>query len=315
MQLDEAPTPEPGPGEVRLRLRVCGVNFADTLMIRGTYQVKAPLPFSPGLEVCGIVDAIGPDVGKLAPGMRVAATIRHGGFADFAIADAVNCIPAPDGMPDEEVAAILIAYGTSHMALTDRAHLRPDETLLVLGAAGGVGLTAVEVGKQLGATVIACARGAEKLAIAAERGADHLIDTDTQNIREEVLALGGADVVYDPVGGEQWKAAMRATNPDGRLLPIGFASGEVPQIPANILLVKNLTVIGFYWSAYRTLRPDAMAASIEEIFEWLAAGRIRPLISDVFPLEEAGQALELISSRKATGKVVIRISEGGAPHS
>ncbi len=306
MRLDDAPMPEPGPGEALIRVEACGVNFSDTLLAKGRYQVKPELPFAPGGEVCGVVEALGEGAEGPVIGTRVAAAVGSGGFAEFATAPAAACAPVPEGMSAEEAAGFLIAYGTSHMALDYKAGLKPGETLLVLGAAGGVGLTAVEVGKLMGAKVIACARGADKLRLARSRGADHLIDSETDDIREAAKALGGVDVLYDPVGGEQFAAAMRACKPEARLLPIGFASGEIPQIPANILLVKNLTVIGFWWGAYLTLRPEAMSASIRRLFGWWEEGRIKPHVSQVLPLERAGEALDLLAARRAKGKIVIR---------
>ena len=204
-------------------------------------------------------------------------------------------------------AALQVAYGTSHVALGYKAALKAGETLLVLGAAGGVGLTAVEIGKLMGATVIACARGADKLAVAKAAGADHLIDAEKDDIREAVRALGGADVVYDPVGGDQFKAAMRACNPEARLLSIGFASGEVPQVPANILLVKNLTVMGFYWGGYLAFKPSVVTDSLTELVRWHAEGKIKPHVSHALPLEQALEGMELLRSRKSTGKVVITL--------
>jgi NADPH2:quinone reductase len=207
-------------------------------------------------------------------------------------------------MSSAEAAGFQVAYGTSHLALTRRARLAAGETLLVLGAAGGVGLTAVEIGKALGARVIAVARGADKLAVAKAAGADHLIDASA-DLTAEVRALGGADVVYDPVGGAAFTAAMRACNREARILTIGFASGEVPQIPANHLLVKNITVIGFYWGGYLAFDTQAVVDSLGELMDWYAAGRIRPHVSHILPLERAGEALELLASRKSTGKVVV----------
>jgi len=256
LQLDDIEPPTPGPGEVLLQVHACGVNFGDTLIVKGTYQEKFDMPFAPGMEICGTVTAQGAGVTHPAIGTRVAAYAGSGGFAEAAIVPAARCVPVPDAMPSVEAAAFLVAYGTSHVGLDYKAHLQPGETLLVLGAAGGVGLTAVELGRLMGATVIACARGAEKLEAAQSAGAHHLIDSDTADIRAEVKALGGADVVYDPVGGAQFTAALRATKPEGRILPLGFASGEVPQIPANILLVKNITVLGFYWGGYATALPS-----------------------------------------------------------
>ncbi|HEU0221264.1 MAG TPA: NADPH:quinone oxidoreductase family protein [Paracoccaceae bacterium] len=307
LQLDDVPVPVPGPGELLVRVRACGVNFADTLMVKGQYQEKHALPFAPGMEIAGEVEALGPDVSGPAPGSRVAGLCGHGGFADHAVLPAAACIPLPQAMPMEEAAAFLVAYGTSHVGLDYRARLRPGETLLVLGAAGGVGLTAVEIGKLMGARVIASARGAEKLAIAKAKGADHLIDSETADLREAVRALGGADVVYDPVGGAQFDAALRACNPEARLLPLGFASGEIPQIPANILLVKNLTVIGFYWGAYMRFKPQVLSESLATLFGWYAEGRLEPHISHLVPLAEANRALELLTSRRATGKVVVTL--------
>jgi NADPH2:quinone reductase len=307
LRLDEVPAPEPGPGQVRVRVRACGVNFADTLIVKGRYQEKPELPFAPGLEICGTVEALGEGVEGPAVGTRVAATCGTGGFAEQALAPARACVAVPEAMGDVEAAAFQVAYGTSHLALAHRARLQPGERLLVLGAAGGVGLTAVEIGKLMGAEVVAVARGAGRLEAARAAGADHLIDSETQDIRKTVKALGGADVVYDPVGGEQWKAALRAANPEARLIPVGFASGEIPQIPANILLVKNLTVIGLYWGAYWRFRPEVLAESFETLMGWFEAGKIRPHVSHVLPLEEANEALGLLERREATGKVVVTV--------
>lgn len=307
LELVDLPRPMPGPGEVLLRVHACGVNFADTLLVQGRYQERLEPPFTPGLELCGTVEALGEGVTGPAPGTRVACYGGAGGFAEYATVPADRCVEVPEGMPDTEVAGFLIAYGTSHVALDYRARLQPGETLLVLGASGGVGLTAVEIGRLMGATVIAVARGAAKGRIAIEAGAHHAFDSEG-DIRAEVKALGGADVVYDPVGGEQFEAALRACKPEARLLPVGFASGTVPQIPANILLVKNLTVHGLYWGAYATLRPSVLTESFRQLFTWYGEGRLRPHISNVLPLERAEEALELLRSRKATGKVVVTIT-------
>lgn len=304
LQLGEVERPLPGPGQALVRVAACGVNFADTLMVKGKYQEKQTPPFAPGMEIAGVIEAVGEGV-SLPVGMRVAALCGHGGFAEYALAPAASCVPIPEGMPDADAAAFLVAYGTSHVALDYRASLKPGENLLVLGAAGGVGLTAVEIGKLMGANVIACARGTEKLSIAARAGADHLVDSADEDIRKRVKALGGADVVYDPVGGDQFKAAMRACNPEARLLPLGFASGDVPQIPANILLVKNLTVHGFYWGAYAKIKPSVLADSLSQLFAWYVEGRLQPHISNVVPLAEANEALRLLTAREATGKVIV----------
>lgn len=305
LTLDDIEAPAPGPGQVRLRLEACGVNFADTLMIKGRYQEKPELPFAPGMEVCGVVEALGEGVSSPALGTRVAALIGSGGFSEAALAPAAACVPVPEAMTSAEAAAFLIAYGTSHVALDHRARLKPGERLLVLGAAGGVGLTAVEIGKLMGAEVIACARGAARLEICRAMGADHVIDSDETDIKAFCKDLGGVDVVYDPVGGEQWKAAMSACRPEARMIPIGFASGEAPQIPANLLLVKNIDVIGLYWGAYRKFRPEVLTASFAQLFQWWSAGKVKPHVSNIVPLSRAEEAIELLASRKATGKVVV----------
>lgn len=305
LALAEVERPVPGPGEVLLHVRACGLNFADTLMVAGTYQEKPDLPFSPGLEVCGVVVALGPGVSSPAAGSRVACLVGHGGLAEFVVAPAAGCVVPPDTMPDAEVAGFLVAYGTSHLALAWLARLRPGETLLVLGASGGVGLTAVEIGHLMGARVIAAARDAARGEVARAAGADHVLGDG--NLKAEVRALGGADVVYDPVGGPAFDEALRAVKPGGRLLPIGFASGTVPQIPANLLLVKNLTAIGFYFGAFVREQPRALAASLEALFGWHRLGRLRPHVSNVVGLEEANAGLDLLRRRAATGKVVVRV--------
>lgn len=304
----DAPAPDPGPGELRLRVAACGLNFADLLMIEGRYQEKPPLPVTLGMEVAGWVDRLGPGVQGPPVGTRVVAFAGTGGLADFAIVPARSSIPMPDGMSFDHAAAFPIAYGTSHLALTEAARLREGETLLVLGAAGGVGLTAVEIGKLLGARVIAVARGAEKLAVAAAAGADHVIDAEA-DLRAEVKALGGADVVYDAVGGTLFDAALRATRPGGRLLAIGFASGQVPQVPANHLLVKNLSLIGFYWGGYLRFAPEKLEASLAQLLDWYREGRLDPHVSHVLPFEHAAEGLALLKERRSTGKVVIRITQ------
>ena len=304
--MTETPRPEPGPGEALIRVAACGINFADTLMQNGRYQEKPPLPFAPGLEVAGVVEAMGPGADTaLRVGQRVAALTGHGGLAEYATARVAA--PIPDAMSDADAAAFLVTYGTSHLALDYRARLQPGENLLVLGAAGGVGLTAVEIGKLMGATVIASARGDARLETAQMMGADHLIDSDGDDLRGAVKALGGADVVYDPVGGAQFDAALRSANPEARILPIGFASGDVPQIPANILLVKNLTVHGFYWGGYRRFKPEVLANSFRQLFAWWEEGKLKPHVSNRVPLENAVEALDLLTTRKATGKVVVEI--------
>jgi NADPH2:quinone reductase len=310
LEMAELPVPAPGPGEVLIRVQACGINFADTLLAAGRYQEKPALPCAHGLEICGVVEAAGAGA-ELPPGLRVAAYVGVGGLAEYLVAPASRCVPVPDAMPDEEAAGFPVAYGTSHVALAWLARLAPGETLLVTGAAGGVGLTAVEIGGLLGARVIAVARGAERLAVARAAGAAHVVDAGA-DLRAEVKALGGADVVYDTVGGAVFDAALRATRAGGRLLPIGFASGEVPQIPANILLVKNLTVIGFTLGHYAVSAPEVVRASFETLLAWYGQGRLRPHVSHVLPLEAANEALDLLRNRQATGKVVVRVADYSA---
>ncbi|WP_322893826.1 MULTISPECIES: NADPH:quinone oxidoreductase family protein [unclassified Yoonia] len=303
--LAEIAAPAPAPGEVLLDIAACGLNFADLLMAKGAYQDTPAPPFTLGMEVCGTVIAQGEGVTTPAIGTRVAVFGGKGGMAEQGVFPAALCRPVPDNMSDEIAAGFMVAYGTSHLALSRRARLQKGETLLVLGAAGGVGLTAVEIGKALGARVIAVARGADKLDVARAAGADHLIDSDDQDIKSAVKALGGADVVYDPVGGDAFKAALGACRPEARVIVIGFASGDVPQVPANILLVKNIDVMGFYWGGYLKFQPEALSESLAELLSWLAEGRLHPHISHVLPLDRADEALELMRSRASTGKVVI----------
>jgi NADPH2:quinone reductase len=305
--LDDAPMPDPGPGEVRLRIEACGLNFADLLMARGKYQEKPPLPITLGMEVAGTVDALGRDTVGPAPGTRVALFSGLGGLAEYGCFPADRCVALPDAMSATVAAGFQIAYGTSHLALAHTARLRPGETLLVLGAAGGVGLTAVEIGKLMGATVIASARGADKLEQARAAGADHLIDSDAGDLRDRVKALGGADVVYDPVGGAAFGEALRACNPEARILVIGFASGDIPEVKPNHLLVKNISVQGFYWGGFLQFNPTALTDSLATLFDWYAEGRIKPHISHVLPLDRAAEGMDLLRTRKSTGKVVIEI--------
>ncbi|MDU8929582.1 NADPH:quinone oxidoreductase family protein [Alisedimentitalea sp. MJ-SS2] len=304
-KLTQLEQPDPREGEVLVRIAACGLNFADLLMIAGKYQDTPKAPFTLGMEVAGTVEALGPGVDGPPVGSPVAVFGGQGGLAEFGRFPADRVIPLAAGIDPAQAAALQIAYGTSHVALDHKARLQPGETLLVLGAAGGVGLTAVEVGKLMGARVIACARGREKLEIAEKAGADHLIDAKTQDIRETVKALGGADVVYDPVGGDQFTAAFRACNPEARILVIGFASGDVPPIPANHLMVKNIDVLGFYWGGYLKFRPNVITDSLATLFGWLAEGRIKPHISHKLPLSQVEEGLALLRERKSTGKVVI----------
>ncbi|MDG1066763.1 MAG: NADPH:quinone oxidoreductase family protein [Sulfitobacter sp.] len=308
LSLQELAMPQPAAEEVVIKVAACGLNFGDTLLIKGTYQEKPPLPFTMGMEMAGVVAAVGSNVTHLAVGQRVAAYSGKNGLAQYAAVPASVCVPIPDMMPFTDAAAFLITYGTSHLALEERARLKAGERLLVLGASGGVGLTAVELGKLMGAEVIACARGADKLEICKQMGADHMIDSDTADIRAQVKALGGADVLYDPIGGAQFDAAFRACNQGARLLPLGFASGDVPQIPANILLVKNMTVLGLYIGGYARLNPKALTDSFATLIGWYIEGKIKPHVSNILPLREANAGLDLLRRREATGKVIIDVT-------
>jgi NADPH2:quinone reductase len=308
LRLEDVPSPKPEAGQIRVAVHAAGVNFADTLVIKGQYQHKAPLPFSPGMEAAGDVIELGEGVTDFTVGDRVLAPMRYGAYAEEALLDAAHAVRMPDEMDYVTGAAFPIAYGTSHLALTHRTQLRAGETLLVLGASGGVGLTAVEIGKALGATVIACASSAEKLEIARSRGADHLINYAEEDLRKQVKALtGGVDVVYDPVGGDASRAALRCLNFEGRLITLGFASGEIPQIAANYLLVKNISAIGYSFSSYRFEQPAVMRKTLEEICDWYAAGKLKPHVSFTFPLEQTRDALSALLERKSTGKVIVKV--------
>ena len=311
---DIAPPEGPGEGEILIEVAAAGVNFADLLITAGKYQERPMPPFIPGFEAAGRVRAVGAGVTNLKAGDRVLSVLDRGGFAEQAIGRAADSFKIPDQMNFAAAAGFAIAYGTSHGALTWRANLKPGELLLVLGAAGGVGLTAVEIGKALGARVIACAGGAEKLAIARAHGADFTIDYREENLRQrirEIAGGGGVDVVYDPVGGESFDTALRSTNWGGRLVIVGFAGGAVPQIPANILLVKNLSALGFYWGSYRQHRPAMLAPAFAQMFEWWQQGKLKPRISGRYDLAEVKTALTLVAERKATGKIVL--TTGQAP--
>jgi NADPH2:quinone reductase len=293
---------------VRIRVRAAGVNFADGLMLSGRYQEKPHLPFTPGLELAGEIEALGAGVRGLATGQRVLAIVGHGAFAEQVVARADDVVALPDDIDDVTAAGFAIAYGTAHGALRWRAGLHAGETLVVHGAGGGVGLTAVECGKAIGATVIATARGVEKLAVARAHGADHTVDSDDPDLKGRLRELTegrGADVVYDPVGGAVFDASLRAIAWEGRIVAVGFASGEVPQVPANLLLVKNAAVLGFYWGSYRKHDPERLRDGLKELFAWHRAGRIRPHVSQTLPLARTAEAIRLLAERRAIGKVVV----------
>ena len=297
------------PTEARIRVRAAGINFADTLMIDGKYQVKPEFPFIPGLEAAGEVIELGSEVSHLAVGQRVFAYFRFSGaFAEEAVVDASAVVVIPEQMDFATAAAFPIAYGTSYYALTRRGGLQPGETLLVLGAAGGVGLTAVEIGKELGARVIAAAGGPDKLAVARAHGADALIDYRTESIRDRVRELTGgvgADVVFDPVGGDAFDQALRAVNFAARMLIVGFASGRIQSVPANLVLVKGISIVGVVWGAQWVRNPGLIIGGLVEMLRWWAAGRLKPLIAATFPLAEAGAAMQALLSRRHAGKIVL----------
>lgn len=303
-RLADLPRPVPGPGEVLLRIAAAGLNFADLLMAEGKYQDRPGLPFIPGMELAGVVEEAGPGV-TLAPGRRVAAHVRCGAFAEWGVVPADRLLALPDAMPFDHAAGFQIAYGTSHLALAGKAGLRAGETLFVTGAAGGVGLTAVEIGHLMGARVIAQVRGPEKAALARAAGADEVIEGDTPDLKAALRDLGGVDVVYDTVGGPGFEAALRATRPGGRMLAIGFAGGEVPKVPLNQLLVRNVSVIGFWWGGYLSFAPEELTGSLATLLHWYAEGRLRPHVSQVLPFDRLSEGLEAIRSRRATGKIVL----------
>lgn len=307
--LGDLPNPIPAEGEALLRVSAVGLNFADLLMAKGKYQQRPALPFVPGMEFSGVVEDLGPGATGPAPGTRVLGVCGTGALAEKLCIRAEGLTVLPPEIGLDEAAGFPIAHGTSHLALTRVARLQPGETLFVTGAAGGVGLTAVVIGKLLGARVIASARGAERLAVAQGAGADHLLDSETTGLKNALRALGGVDVVYDTVGGPAFDEALRACNPEGRLLAIGFASGEVPQVAANLLLVKNLTVSGFWYGGWQAHAPEVVAASMAELLAWRASGKLKPLAPQVLPFEALPEGLALLRDRKATGKVVIRVAQ------
>lgn len=301
------PVPVPMQGQALIAVRACGLNHADLLMQSGRYQERPALPFVQGMEIAGVVAALGPNTTGPAVGTRVAAMLGHGGLAEWALATADRLIALPDQVDDITAAGFQIAYGTSHLALDHKARLQAGETLLVLGAAGGVGLTAVEIGRKMGARVIAVARGADRLAVAQAAGAHITIDSETPDLKAALKDAGGVDVVYDAVGGPAFMVALSATRPEGRLLTIGFAGGEVPQIPANLLLVKNLSVMGLYWGGYLKFAPQVLTQSLSQVLAWIAAGDLHPHIGLTLPFDRAPEGLAALRDRTATGKVVITL--------
>lgn len=308
--LEEIASPEAKKNEVLLQVHAAGVNFPDTLIIEGKYQFKPPFPFSPGGEAAGVVTAVGEKVSHLNVGDRVMALTGWGSFAEEVAVPGYNVMPIPASMDFASAAAFGMTYGTSMHALKQRANLQPGETLLVLGASGGVGLAAVEIGKAMGAKVIAAASSAEKLEVAKAAGADELINYSESNLKDEVKRLTGgqgADVIYDPVGGDLFDAAIRSIAWNGRLLVVGFASGRIPELPVNLTLLKGAAVVGVFWGAFAQRQPQDNAANFQQLFAWHAEGKLKPLVSQTFPLAQAAEAINTLGQRKAVGKVVVTV--------
>jgi len=306
--LEEVASPLPKKNEILLDVQAAGVNFPDTLIIEGKYQFQPPLPFSPGGEAAGVVAAVGEKAGAFKVGDRVMALTGWGAFAEQVAVPFYNVLPIPASMDFTTASAFGMTYGTSMHALRQRGQLQAGETLLVLGASGGVGLAAVEIGKAMGARVIAAASNTEKLAVAKAAGADELIDYSQASLREEIKRLTGGqgvDVIYDPVGGELFEQAVRGLAWNGRLLVVGFASGSIPQLAANLVLLKGAAVLGVFWGAFAQRQPEDNAANFKQLFAWYAEGKLKPLVSQTYPLAEAGAAIERLGQRQAVGKLVV----------
>ena len=307
LRVDEMPEPDAGAGEIVIDVKAAGVNFPDLLITQGKYQFKPEPPFIPGGEVAGTVRKVGAGVTDFAVGDRVAATMLFGAFAEQVASTAAGAVKLPDGVSFEVGAATLLTYLTTMHALVDRAALREGDKLLVLGAAGGVGSAAIEIGKCLGAKVIAAASSADKLEYCRAHGADETIDYAKEDLKARAKALsgGGVDVVYDPVGGDYTEAALRALAWEGCLLVVGFASGTIPKIPANLVLLKNCQIVGVFWGAFAAKEPERNRAHAERVFDWMAEGKIRPHVDGVFPFDRAREALEKLARREVKGKLVL----------
>lgn len=309
--IEDVPSLEPGPGQVVVRVRAAGVNFPDTLIIQGRYQFKPEPPFSPGGEVAGVVEKVGAGVSGCKPGDRVIAASTWGGFAEEMIAEADRLIPMPDAMDFVPASAFILTYGTSYHALKDRARLQAGETLLVLGASGGVGLAAVQIGKAMGARVIAAASSDAKLAVCRENGADEVINYGTEDLRARVKAITagkGVDVVYDPVGGPYSEPALRDMAWNGRFLVVGFAAGEIPKVPLNLALLKGCSIVGVFWGAFTRNEPERNRRNNEELMELYLAGKVSPHIHATYPLERAAEALNEVMYKRVSGKVVLVVA-------
>ena len=305
--LEDTATPEPGPGQVRVKIEAASVNFPDVLIIQNMYQFKPELPFSPGSDLAGVITAVGEGVTGFKPGDKVMGMTSWGAFAEEAVADANRLAPMPDGVDPAVAAGFPMVYGTSYHALMDRGELKPSDTVLVLGAAGGVGLAAVEIAKAAGATVIAAASSAEKLAICAEHGADHLINYAEEDLRAALKRVcpQGPDIIYDPVGGDLAEPAFRSIGWRGRYLVVGFAGGQIPKLPFNLALLKNASIVGVFWGAFVKNEHAAYEQDMEVLFRWLREGKIRPRVSDRYSLEDAPKAIRRLADRKAAGKLIV----------
>ena len=313
LTVEDVPAPQPKAGEVVVAVHAAAVNFPDTLIIANKYQLKPPLPFSPGGEVAGTIREAGAGVTDFAPGDRVIAVCGWGGFAESVVVPHTRVVHLADGVPMDAAAALVLTYGTTHYALQERARLRRGESLLVLGAAGGIGISAVQIGKLMGARIIAAASSAEKLAFCGDHGADSTLDYSKDDWRESLMRLTGGrgvDVVYDPVGGAYTEAALRSMAWGGRMLVIGFTSGEIPRPPLNLPLLKGCSILGVYYGGFAENEPARHLGLLEELMRWLAEGRIRPVITLRRPLEEAAVALNEIMSRRAFGKIVLTTALG-----
>lgn len=308
--IENIPSPEVKGRGVKVRVKAAGLNFPDTLIIEGKYQLKPTMPFSPGGEMSGEVMEVGEKVTRFKPGDRVAGLTGYGAFAEEVIVPEQNILPVPESMSDEKAAAFSMVYGTSYYALKQRANIQPGETLLVLGASGGVGLATIELGKAMGAKVIAAASTAEKLAVAKAAGADDLINYSEEPLKEAIKKLTnskGVDVIYDPVGGEYTEQALRAMAWNGRHLIIGFAAGDIPKIPANLALLKGCSVIGVFWGSFTQREPENSAKNMMELLQMFSEGKIDPKISQVFEFEDYEKALGALTGRTATGKIVLKV--------
>lgn len=307
----ELPSPVPGPGQVLISVQAAGVNFPDALIVQGKYQSRPELPFTPGSEVAGIVQAVGPGVTEPLPGQSVIAFTSTGGFAEQVLVAADRTLPLPSGMDFVTASAFVVTYATSYHALKDRAAMQPGETLLVLGASGGVGLTAIQLGKLMGARVIAAASSEDKLATCREHGADELINYSHSNLRERLKELTGGlgvDVVYDPVGGDYAEPALRSLAWQGRYLVVGFAAGEIPRIALNLTLLKGSSILGVFWGSFTRQQPVLSQSNLAQLVRWHAQGQLCPHVTATYPLERAADALNAVLARQVKGKLVLQLA-------